>query len=107
MTRNAPADIDEYIAQFPLDVRKVLQKMRATIGKAAPDAEEAMTYQLPTFVLGGNLAHFGGFRNHIGFYPTTSAIEAFQDGLSQYKSATGSVHFVWTNRFYMHWLRGS
>ena len=86
-----PSDIDEYIAQFPPDVRNILETIRETIGKAAPDAEEAIKYQLPTFVLNGSLVHFGGFQNHIGFYPTPSGIEAFKDELSKYKAAKGSV----------------
>ena len=88
-----PEDIDEYIADFPRDVQKLLKQVRAAIKRAAPDAEEAIKYRMPTFVLNGNLVHFAGYKNHIGFYPTPSAIEAFQKELSQYKWAKGSVQF--------------
>lgn len=91
--QTAPTTIDEYIAGFPPDVRKVLEQIRATIREAAPDAEEAIKYQLPTFVLKGNLVHFGAFKNHIGFYPAPRGIEQFQQELSVYKGAKGSVQF--------------
>ena len=86
-------NIDEYIAGFPKDVQDILQKIRGIIKKAAPDAEEAIKYQIPTFVLNGNLVHFAAFQKHIGFYPTPSGIDQFKDELSVYKSAKGSVQF--------------
>lgn len=89
----APTTIDEYIAGFPGDVQEILKKIRATIREAAPGAEEAIKYQLPTFVLKGNLVHFGAFKNHIGFYPAPRGIEEFKDELSFYKGAKGSVQF--------------
>ncbi|HZY45039.1 MAG TPA: DUF1801 domain-containing protein, partial [Anaerolineae bacterium] len=64
----APQTIDQYIADFPEDIQKILQKIRATIRKAAPGAAEAIKYQMPTFVLNGNLVHFAAFKHHIGFY---------------------------------------
>ena len=70
--------IDEYIAGFPENVQKLLQQIRATIKKAAPTAEEKISYGIPTFYLHGNLVHFGGYKNHIGFYPAPSGIEAFE-----------------------------
>ena len=85
--------IDEYIRTFPEDVQNILKKMRTTIREAAPGAQEAISYQIPTFQLNGNLVHFAAFKNHIGFYPTSSGIEAFNDELSPYKSAKGSVQF--------------
>ena len=88
-----PKNIDEYIAGCPEDVRKILGKIRLTIRKAAPKAEEAISYQMPTFRLNGNLVHFAAFQNHIGFYPTPSGIEKFKDELSAYESAKGSVQF--------------
>jgi uncharacterized protein YdhG (YjbR/CyaY superfamily) len=91
--RTRPKDIDEYIARFPIDVQKLLQQVRATIREAAPDAEEAIAYQMPTFRLEGNLVHFAAFKKHIGFYPTSSGIEKFKDELSVYKGAKGSVQF--------------
>jgi uncharacterized protein YdhG (YjbR/CyaY superfamily) len=89
----SPKGIDEYVAGFPKDVREILRQIRATIAKAAPDAEEAIKYQVPTFVLNGNLVHFAAFKNHIGFYPTPSAIEAFEGELAGYQRAKGSVQF--------------
>jgi uncharacterized protein YdhG (YjbR/CyaY superfamily) len=92
-TQAASRDIDEYIAGFPDDVREILEKIRATIREAAPGAEEAIKYRMPTFVLNGNLVHFAAFKNHIGLYPTPTGIEAFQGELSPYKSGRGSVQF--------------
>lgn len=86
-------DIDEYIASFPKDVQVILEKIRMTIREAAPGAQESISYQIPTFKLDGNLVHFAGFKNHIGFYPTPSGIEAFKNELSGFKTAKGSVQF--------------
>jgi uncharacterized protein YdhG (YjbR/CyaY superfamily) len=85
--------IDEYIATFPKDIQKILEEMRATIKAAAPEAVEKISYQMPTFFLKGNLVHFAAHTNHIGFYPTSSGIEAFKGELSIYKGAKGSVQF--------------
>ncbi len=85
--------IDEYISQFPDDIQVILQKIRAIIKEAAPDASEKISYQMPTFFLNGNLVHFAAFKSHIGFYPVPSGIEKFQDELSQYKGGKGSVQF--------------
>jgi uncharacterized protein YdhG (YjbR/CyaY superfamily) len=86
-------DIDEYIARFPKNVQEILEELRATIKKAAPDAEETINYQIPTFTLKGNLVHFAAFNNHIGFYPTPTGIEKFKGELSVYERAKGSVKF--------------
>jgi uncharacterized protein YdhG (YjbR/CyaY superfamily) len=86
-------NIDEYIADFPEDIQKKLQQVRKAIRKAAPEAEEAISYAMPTFKLNGNLVHFAGYKNHIGFYPAPQGIEAFQEELSKYKGAKGSVQF--------------
>jgi uncharacterized protein YdhG (YjbR/CyaY superfamily) len=88
-----PTTIDEYIAGFPPDVQAILQKIRTAIRKAAPGAEEAIKYQMPTFILHGNLVHFAAFKNHIGFYPVPTGIEAFKKELSVYPSGKGSVQF--------------
>ena len=85
--------IDDYIAAFPKDVRDILQKVRSTIRKVAPDAQEKINYGIPTFTLNGNLVHFAGFKSHIGFYPTPSGIEKFKKELSKYEGAKGSVKF--------------
>lgn len=92
--KSQPAsNIDEYIAGFPGDVQKILIKIRATIRQAAPDAEEKISYQMPTFFLNGNLVHFAAFKNHIGFYPVPTGIEKFKKELSAYKGGKGSVQF--------------
>ncbi|HAN10487.1 MAG TPA: hypothetical protein DCP90_07725 [Clostridiales bacterium] len=85
--------IDEYILQFPAEVQEILQTLRKVIKESAPDAEEKISWQMPTFALNGNLVHFAAFKNHIGFYPAPSGIEAFKHELSEYKSAKGSVQF--------------
>lgn len=86
-------NIDAYIAGFPPAVQDILQKIRATIRAAAPEAGEAMNYQMPTFKLRGNLVHFAAYERHIGFYPAPSGIEAFREELAGYKWAKGSVQF--------------
>lgn len=86
--------IDDYIASVPADIQEILQQIRATVQKTAPEASEAISYQMPTFKLKGkNLVHFAAFKNHIGFYPTPNGIEEFKEDLSQYKGAKGSVQF--------------
>jgi uncharacterized protein YdhG (YjbR/CyaY superfamily) len=92
-TQKTIQTIDEYIETFTKDVQSILEKTRETIRKAAPGAVEAISYQIPTFKLNDNLVHFAAFKNHIGFYPTPSGIEAFKKELSQYKGANGSVQF--------------
>ena len=91
--QTAPKTIDEYIAAFPKDVQELLQKMRMTIRKAVPNAEETISYQIPTFTLNGNLVHFAAYKNHIGFYPTSTGIKKFAKELAVYKGAKGSVQF--------------
>lgn len=92
-TAGPPKTIDDYIAGFPRDVQALLKQVRKAIRKAAPDAEEAIRYRIPTFVLNGNLVHFAAFKNHIGFYPSPSGIKAFKSDLFAYKCAKGSVQF--------------
>ena len=89
----APKNIDEYIAGFPNDVQEILEKVRMTIRKAAPDAKETISYQIPTFTLKGYLVHFAAFKKHIGFYPEPTGTEKFQKELSPFKGAKGSVRF--------------
>jgi uncharacterized protein YdhG (YjbR/CyaY superfamily) len=91
--QTAPKSIDEYIASFPRQVQEILEKIRLTIRKAAPDAEETIKYQMPTFTLKGNLVHFAAFKRHIGFYPVPTGIEAFKNELSVYEGGKGSVKF--------------
>ena len=86
-----PTTIDEYIAGCPPDVQPLLEKVRAAIRKAAPHATEAISYQMPTFKLQGNLIHFAGYNHHIGLYPGSRPIEVFRDELSKYKTSKGTV----------------
>jgi len=86
-------NIDEYISGFPEDTQKLLEQVRTVIKKAAPQAEEAIKYAMPTFTLNGNLVHFAAFKNHIGFYPTPQGIDEFKKELSVYKEGKGSVQF--------------
>ena len=85
--------IDEYIGTFPKNVQAILQNLRRTISKAAPEAEEKISYQIPTFSLHGNLVHFAAWKNHIGFYPGSKAGEVFKKELSRYETSKGSVKF--------------
>ncbi len=86
-----PQTIDEYIAAFPINIQEILLKIRSVIQQEAPDAQEAISYGMPTFKLNGNLVHFAAFKHHIGFYPTPSGIDEFKEELSAYKGAKGSV----------------
>ncbi|MHC1705271.1 MAG: iron chaperone [Tenuifilaceae bacterium] len=88
-----PRNIDEYIAQYPKDIQLILEKIRKTIRNEAPDAEETINYQIPTFKLKGNLVHFAAYKNHIGFYPGSTGIDAFKEELSFYKHSKGSIQF--------------
>jgi uncharacterized protein YdhG (YjbR/CyaY superfamily) len=87
------ASIDEYIATFPEDIQAKLKTVRETIIAAAPEAQEKISYQMPTFYLHGNLVHFAAYKNHIGFYPTPSGIQAFMHELSPYETSKGSIQF--------------
>jgi uncharacterized protein YdhG (YjbR/CyaY superfamily) len=92
--QTAPKDIDEYIAGFPNDVQQILQKIRMTISKAAPDAEETISYQIPTFNLEGKyLVYFAAYKKHIGLYPAPRGIEKFKKELSVYEGGKGTVRF--------------
>ncbi len=94
--KNASAgfhSIDEYLATFPKDVQKILQELRATIKAAVPEAEEKISYQIPTFALKGNIVHFAAYKNHIGFYPGASGVKTFAQELSHYETSKGTVHF--------------
>lgn len=84
--------IDEYISLFPKNVQTALKHMRAIISKAAPKAKEAIKYGIPTYVYEGNLVHFGGFKNHIGFYPGVRKQDDFE-GLAKYSGGKGTVQF--------------
>jgi uncharacterized protein YdhG (YjbR/CyaY superfamily) len=90
---NKPSNIDEYIAIFPGEVQNMLEQIRVTIKKAAPQAIEVISYGMPAFKLNGILVWFAGYSKHIGFYPKASGIEVFKKELSVYKNAKGSVQF--------------
>jgi uncharacterized protein YdhG (YjbR/CyaY superfamily) len=92
-SRKTPKDFNDYSDRFPKDVQQRLQKLRLTVKKAAPQAIEKISYGIPAFTLNGMLVWFAAFKNHIGFYPRTSAIAAFKKELSAYKGAKGSVQF--------------
>lgn len=87
------ANIDEYIKDFPKDVQLLLSQIRNVIKKAAPQAEEAIKYAMPTFILHGNVVHFAAYKNHIGFYPAPSGLIAFESEIKKYKHSKGAVQF--------------
>ncbi|MFZ4542992.1 MAG: iron chaperone [Saprospiraceae bacterium] len=90
----APAkDINEYISAFPEETQQKMQEIRAIIRKAAPDAEELISYAMPAFKQHSVLVYFAAYKNHIGFYPTSSGIEAFKDRLNDFKWSKGAVQF--------------
>ena len=88
-----PKNIDSYIASQPENTKEKLEILRKTIQKAAPNAEETISYGLPTFKQNGVLVHFGGFKNHIGFYALPTGNTAFKNELGDYKQGKGSVQF--------------
>src|SRR6202142_1214448 len=88
-----PGSIDEYIAAFPQEIQKILQELTATIKAAAPKAYEKISYQMPAFDLKGNLVWFAAYKNHIGFYPMPSGIQAFKKEFSVYEGSKGAIRF--------------
>jgi len=95
MTTTNYKSIDDYIKSSRRDVWPILQKVRKTIKKTSPNLVETISYQMPTFKLNGkNIVHFAIFKNHLGFYPTPSAINKFKDILGKYKNSKGSVQFL-------------
>ncbi|MFN0276633.1 MAG: iron chaperone [Chitinophagales bacterium] len=93
MSANKPETIDAYISGFPEPLQKLMQQLRATIKKAAPGAEEKISYAIPTFYLEGNLVHFAASKNHIGFYPAPSGLKAFAKEVAKFKNSKGAVQF--------------
>jgi uncharacterized protein YdhG (YjbR/CyaY superfamily) len=90
----APKNIDEYIAGFPNNVQEILEQVRMTIREAAPDAEETISYQIPTFTLKGKyLIYFAAYKKHIGLYPAPRGVEKFKKELSLYEGGKGTVRF--------------
>ena len=92
-SRPTPKNIDEYIAGYPEDIQGILQKIRALIHEAAPEAQETISYQVPTFTLKGNLVHFAAFKSHISFFPASSGVEKFKIELEGYKTSKGTIQF--------------
>lgn len=93
MKTNKLSTVDEYIATFSKEVQELLMQVRETVKKAAPEAEEKISYGMPGYYLNGQLVFFAAFKNHIGFYATPTGHEAFKDELSKYKQGKGSVQF--------------
>jgi uncharacterized protein YdhG (YjbR/CyaY superfamily) len=93
MNPNTAPDVDTYIAAFPAEVQVLLQQLRSIIIKAAPKAQEGIGYQMPAYKLNGVLVYFAGYKNHIGFYPTGSAIDTFKTQLADYKTSKGTIQF--------------
>ena len=85
--------VDEYVSIFPASTKTILEQMRSIIKKAAPQAEEVISYNMPAYKLNGILVYFAGYDKHVGFYPTPSALEAFKKEISAYKSSKGAVQF--------------
>jgi uncharacterized protein YdhG (YjbR/CyaY superfamily) len=91
--RNRYMTIDEYFSGFPENVQDILNRIRAVIRAAAPDAKEKISYGIPTFYTTENLVHFAAYQHHIGFYPTSSGIEHFHKELAGYELSRGTVRF--------------
>ena len=85
--------IDEYILTFPKEIQEKLKTIRALIIKEVPNAIETFKYGMPTFDLYGNLVHFAGYKNHIGFYPAPSGLKAFKSEIGKYNNSKGAVQF--------------
>ncbi|MCK0135868.1 DUF1801 domain-containing protein [Arenibacter sp. S6351L] len=86
-------EVTEYIANFPIEVQKVLEELRTTIQNAAPEAEELISYKMPAYKYYGILVYFAAYKNHIGFYATPTGHKEFERDLAPYKQGKGSVQF--------------
>ena len=91
--KSTPTTIDEYIAGFPPNMQEILQKVRMTIREAAPDATEAIKYQIPTYVFHGNMVSFAGYAKHIGLYPVPLDVDGFKEDLAPYASGKSTAKF--------------
>lgn len=91
--KSTPTTIDEYIALFPVEIREMLEQVRKTIRKAAPNAQEKISWRMPTFWQNGNLVHFAAAKHHIGLYPGESGVRVFADKLTDYKTSKGAIQF--------------
>ena len=92
-TTGIPENTDEYIAGFPENIQRKLNDLRSAIRRAAPGAEECISYRMPAYKLNGVLVYFAAQKNHIGFYPTSSGVIAFKKELAEYKTSKGAVQF--------------
>lgn len=92
-SEKSPSTVEEYIQEFPKEVQEIMQKIRSIVKEEAPEAQEKISYGMPTFSYKGILVHFAAYKNHIGFYPTPSGISKFEEELKSYKYAKGSVQF--------------
>lgn len=88
--------IETYIQQAPLEHQEILNQMYQLIKQTAPEATEKISYGMPTFFQNGNLVHFAAAKNHLGFYPTPSAIKAFEKELTPYKTSKGAIQFPYS-----------
>lgn len=88
-----PTDVDGYIAQFPAEVQAVLENVRATIRKAAPEAKEVISYQMPAFKQHGVLVYFAAWKNHIGLYPPIAGDKALEQAVARYAGPKGNLQF--------------
>ena len=95
-SRAKPQDIDEYIAAFSPEVQEILRRIRRTIQSAAPEAQETISYQMPTFTLHGVLVHFAAFKNHIGLYPPVSGDAGIEKAIEPYAGEKGNLRFPYS-----------
>jgi uncharacterized protein YdhG (YjbR/CyaY superfamily) len=93
MRMNKSVNIDEYISNFPENIQEKLKNIRRVIKEAAPQAQEAISYGMPAFKLNGNLVYFAAFKDHIGFFPTSSGVSAFKKELLPYGTSKGTIRF--------------
>ena len=96
--KDSPESVDEYIRMFPKDIQSKLKSIREIVKKSAPQAEEVISYQMPAYKLNGILLYFAAFKNHIGFFPTPSGIEAFRKELSGYELTKGTIHLPYDKK---------
>jgi uncharacterized protein YdhG (YjbR/CyaY superfamily) len=89
-----PRDIDEYIAGYPPEIQALLQRIRATIREAAPQAEETIKYKMPTFMLKGNLVHFAAYKKFISLYPAPRGSDEFNEALAYYRAEKSTLRFA-------------
>lgn len=100
-----PTTIEEYIAGFNAETQKILQQLREDLQQMVPEAKEKISYAIPTFTLNGNLIHFAGYKNHIGLYPGSKAIEIMTEDLKGYETSKGTVQFPINKPLPMHLIK--